>query len=158
MKKTALLLIAITLSMFFSCKEEVKSENHFNEEKEIVNEEQNLDGHTSINTLDWAGTYEGTLSCSNCDANLIEITISTDNTFIMNSTSINDGKKTKKSDEGLFQWDESGSAISFDVNGKTLNYKVAENQLILLDKEGNVRPESTTDNFSLMKKTISQNK
>lgn len=154
MKKITLLLIAITSSLFFSCKEEVNPENHFNEEKEIVNKEQNLDGHTSINSLDWAGTYEGTLSCADCDAHLIEITIGTDNTFTMNRTSINNGNKDKKSHEGLFQWDESGSNISFDVDGKTVNYKVAENRLILLDKDGNVRPENSTNNFSLMKKTV----
>ncbi|CAM4048229.1 copper resistance protein NlpE [Flavobacterium antarcticum] len=154
MKKVALFIIALSSSVFISCKEEAKTDGDFNEQKEIVNEEQNMDGHTSINSLDWQGTYEGTLPCDGCDGTFTELTISTDNKFILHSTKMNGDKKDKTSEEGLYQWDESGSNISMEIKGVTTMYKVGENKLILLNNEGNMMPETDKENYFLMKKEV----
>lgn len=154
MKKVTLFIITLSASLFLSCKEEAKSDGDFNEQKEIVNEEQNMDGHTSINSLDWQGTYEGTLPCDGCDGTFTELTISTDNKFVLNSTKMSGDKKEKTSEKGLYQWDESGSNISMEINGETILYKVGENKLILLDKNGNLIPETKTKQYFLLKKDI----
>lgn len=154
MKKAALFIIALSSSLFISCKDEPKVEGDFNEQKEIVNEEQGLDGHTSINSLDWQGTYEGMLPCDGCDGTLTELTISTDNKFVLNSTKVSGDKKDKTSAEGLYQWDESGSNISMEIDGVTTMFKVGENKLILLDKDGNMLPEDKTEQNFLVKKEI----
>lgn len=151
MKKIALLIISISLSFLTSCKNEAKTEDNFNEQKEIVNEEAGMDGNTSINSLDWEGTYQGTIACSDCDGIFTELTLNNDNTFVLHSTKIKGDKKDKNTLQGQYQWDESASNISFVKDGDTSMYKVAENKLILLDKDKNIIPNTQTDNNILVK-------
>ena len=151
MKKIALLIISISLSFLTSCKNEAKTEDNFNEQKEIVNEEAGMDGNTSINSLDWEGTYQGTIACSDCDVIFTELTLNNDNTFVLHSTKIKGDKKDKNTLQGQYQWDESASNISFVKDGDTSMYKVAENKLILLDKDKNIIPNTQTDNNILVK-------
>ena len=151
MKKIALLIISISLSFLTSCKNEAKTEDNFNEQKEIVNEEAGMDGNTSINSLDWEGTYQGTIACSDCDGIFTELTPNNDNTFVLHSTKIKGDKKDKNTLQGQYQWDESASNISFVKDGDTSMYKVAENKLILLDKDKNIIPNTQTDNNILVK-------
>lgn len=148
-------LSLLTTSLFLtSCKNENKTEDFFNDQKEVVNEEQKMDGHTSMNALDWQGTYEGTQPCSDCDGIFTEITINSDATFEMHSTRIMGDKKDKSTQKGTFQWDETGSAIALKVNEKTVNYKVGENKLILVDDLGRMMPETETSNYVLIKKVL----
>jgi uncharacterized lipoprotein NlpE involved in copper resistance len=154
MKNTALSLTIFTFLFFTSCKSETKNDDIFNDQKEIVNEEQGMDGHTSINAIDWEGIYEGTIPCADCDGIFTELTINNDNTFVMQSTKIIGDKKDKTSQQGLYQWDESGSKITLDINGSKTIYQVEENKLVLLDKDGNKMPESETKNYTLIKKEM----
>lgn len=154
MKKIALLITAISTTLLFACKSETKPDNHFNEQKEIVNEEQMMDGHTSINSLDWEGTYEGTLPCADCDGVFTELTINNDETFVLHQTKMIGDKKDKTSKEGLYQWDKSGSNITMEIDGKTTLYKVGENRLILLDANGNLLPQTRDQNTILQKKEV----
>jgi hypothetical protein len=63
-------------------------------------------------------------------------------------------KKDKSTQKGTFQWDETGSAIALKVNEKTVNYKVGENKLILVDDLGRMMPETETSNYVLIKKVL----
>ena len=154
MKKIALIITALSTILLFSCKSETKTDNTFNEQKEIVNEENMMDGHTSINALDWEGTYEGTLPCADCDGIFTELTLNNDETFVLHQTKMLGDKKDKTSKEGLYQWDETGSNISMEIDGKTTMFKVGENKLILLDVNGNLLPQTKTDNTFLQKKEM----
>lgn len=154
MKNSILILTAISTLFLFSCKTETKPENHFNEQKEIVNEEKMMDGHTSINSLDWQGSYEGTLPCSDCDGIFTELTLNNNETFVLHQTKIIGDKKDKSTKKGLYQWDETGSNISMEIEGKTRMYKVGENRLILLDENGNLLPQTKTKNTILQKKEM----
>ncbi len=151
MNKITLPLLGLILALY-SCKNESKPENHFNEQKEIVNEEQGMDGHTSINALDWEGTYEGTIPCEDCDGIFTELTLNNDESFVMNSTRIVGSEKEKSTKKGLYQWDESGSIISFDIDGVTHRFRVGENKLIMVDKNGKMAEQSATSNYILIKK------
>lgn len=152
MKNIAFSVFIVCVIIFSSCKDESKTDNTFNEQKEKVNEEQQMDGHTSINTLDWEGTYAGTIPCDDCDGIFTELTLNNDNTFIMHTTKMLNDKQTKSSQEGLYKWDESGSTVILGKTGFTSMYKVAENKLILLDKDASEFPESETKNYTLIKK------
>jgi uncharacterized lipoprotein NlpE involved in copper resistance len=152
MKKTVFSLIIFTFLFLPSCKNENKNEGFFNNQKEIVNEEQGMDGQTSINSLDWEGIYEGTIPCSDCDGIFTELTINNDDTFVMHSTKIKGDKKEKSIQQGLYQWDESGSKITLDLTERKALFKVEENRLILLYEGGNKMPESGTTNYALLKK------
>jgi hypothetical protein len=63
-----------------------------------------------------------------------------------------DHKETSKQN-GLYQWDEIESNITLDQKADHVMYKVAENRLILLDKQGNLRPLTKTANYILIQKT-----
>lgn len=157
MKKLLLKITLISCCVFLtSCKDETKTKETFNEQKEIVNKEAGMDGHTSINSLDWEGTYQGTIPCSDCDGIFTELTLNNDNTFILYSTKMRGDKKDKTSSEGLYQWDESGSNITLEKDGMATMYKVGENKLILLDKNGVMVPETKTQNNTLLKKPIKE--
>lgn len=153
MKTIAIILTAVSATLLFSCKSETKSDS-FNEQKEIVNKEKIMDGHTSINSLDWEGTYEGTLPCVDCDGVFTELTVNNDETFLLIETKIKGDKKDKTSKEGLYQWDETGSNISMKIDGRTTIYKVGENRLVLLDANGNLLPQTKTKNTILQKKGV----
>jgi hypothetical protein len=70
----------------------------------------------------------------------------------MHSTKIKGDKKEKSIQQGLYQWDESGSKITLDLTERKVLFKVEENKLILLDEGGNKMPESGTTNYTLLKK------
>jgi hypothetical protein len=149
--------LSLTIFMFLflsSCKSETKNTDIFNDQKEIVNEEQGMDGRTSINTIDWEGIYEGAIPCADCDEIFTELTINNDNTFLMQSMKIIADKKYKTLDKGFYQWDESGSKITLNFSESKTMYQVEENKLVLLDKDRNKIPESETKNYTLIKKEI----
>lgn len=154
MKNIALSLTIFMFLFLSSCKSETKNADIFNDQKEIVNEEQGMDGRTSINTIDWEGIYEGTIPCADCDEIFTELTINNDNTFLMQSTKIIGDKKYKTLDKGFYQWDESGSKITLNFSESKTMYQVEENKLVLLDQDGNKMPESETKNYTLIKKEM----
>ena len=156
MKNVALTLILFASVILTSCKDETKKADNFEENKEIVNEQSGMDGHTSINSLDWEGTYQGTLPCADCDGIFTELTINNDNTFVMHSTKMSGDKKDKTSKEGTYQWDETGSNISMEIDGAKINYKVGENKLILLNDKGQLMPETEKENYILIKKEMKE--
>lgn len=152
MKMHLIITIAVSALLTLSCKEESKADETFHEQKELVNEKSQMDGHTSINSLDWEGTYEGTLPCIDCDGIFTELTLNNDNTYILNATKMMDDTKSKTTSEGSYQWDESGSNIVLDNKGISIIYKVAQNNLMLLDEHGVAMPVSETANYTLIKK------
>ncbi len=79
------------------------------------------DGHTSENSLDWAGVYAG-------DDEILSLTAGQSYSF--------EEKKTADSvsrSEGTFTWDNDGREISLSGNGKI--YRVQENKIVPLDKD-----------------------
>jgi len=92
--------------------------------------------HNSENSLDWAGTYKGTIPCADCPGINTTINLHDDGTYAYNAEYLD--KKTTVQDTGKFMWHSNGSVVH--LVGKDLNtkYKVGENVLIQLDTEGNV--------------------
>jgi hypothetical protein len=54
---------------------------------------------------------------------------------------------------GNFVWDESGSKVLLKSESDTLQYKVGENQLWMLDSSGNM-VEGDLAEFYILKKTL----
>lgn len=88
-------------------------------------------------SLDWTGTYEGTVPCADCEGIETSITLNHDLTYIVKTKYL--GK-----DEGVFErrgtfaWNEAGGAIVLDdTSGGPNRYLVGENALFQLDREGN---------------------
>lgn len=90
--------------------------------------------HTSQNSLDWAGKYEATIPCADCEGIKTNITLKNDNSFSIVSEYIN--KNTKVEDSGKIMWHDQGSVVHLTGKETNMKLKVGENKLIGLDQEG----------------------
>lgn len=91
--------------------------------------------HTSQNSVDWAGIYDGTIPCADCEGIKTMIELKDDGTFIMETEYL--GKDGKFSDKGMFTWFNNGSSVMLKGEGAETRLKVGENQLFHLDQDGN---------------------
>lgn len=107
----------------------------------------------SRTSLDWPGVYKGTLPCADCNGIETIITLSKDNTYTRKL--VYNGKSDQPVfDKGSFNWDSMGSDIRIRAqDGSIQLYKVGENVLFHLDKDGN---RITGDNAGkyLLKKNL----
>ncbi|MHB1168648.1 MAG: copper resistance protein NlpE N-terminal domain-containing protein [Longimicrobiales bacterium] len=95
------------------------------------------DGHTSRNSLDWAGTYSGVLPCADCPGIETVLTLHEDGTFEQSMHYLERAVAPLTS-SGTFTWGEDGGRITLDVDGDGVEqYLVGENQLFRLDQNGN---------------------
>jgi len=92
--------------------------------------------HNSRLSLDWFGTYRGTLPCADCESIKTKLTLYRDNTYKRTIEYVGRNEKVF-TDEGSFRWSEAGDKISIDnMDGSRQNYFVGENMLIHLDRSG----------------------
>ncbi|MDR2228833.1 MAG: copper resistance protein NlpE [Flavobacteriaceae bacterium] len=158
MKKNVLLIAATAGLLLMSCsqKKELQPGNGVEETTaeaktdSISVEPITNDGHNSQNSLDWAGTYEGTLPCADCPGIKTTITLKDDNTYTMTEEYVD--KKTKAEDKGKFEWDKSGGKIALVSKDGKRQYIVGENQLIHLDMDGKEITGPNKDLYILKKK------
>lgn len=109
-------------------------------------------GDNSHVSLDWTGSYEGTLPCADCPGIITVLTLKEDNTFTMFNEYME--RNTKINDSGTFTWDSTGSVIHIAGKATNVKYKVGENVLIQLDLEGNAIEGPMKDAFNLKKHEV----
>lgn len=152
--KSLLYLVLIGLFVTMSCN---NNANKDSETTESTSEETNPvpdAAANSQNSLDWNGTYQGTIPCADCEGIATALTLNQDLTFTHRS------KYMGKSDSiyvstGSFKWNESGSDITLvESDGNTKQFKVGENQLFMLDQEGNRITGALADSYILKKEDI----
>lgn len=143
------LLIAVLAFSLVSCTNQSKKQN---DETTTVNE-TTIDAHTSQMALDWAGVYEGTMPCADCEGIETVIELKSDLTYVAKYTYLGklEGENVFKN-EGSFTWNDDGNSISLLAEGEPTQYKVGENQIILLDRDGKVNTGELTDFYVLKKK------
>ncbi|MCS6124069.1 copper resistance protein NlpE [Shewanella baltica] len=105
-------------------------------------------GDTSQNSLDWAGSYEGVLPCASCEGIQTLITLQSDNSFVQETVYLGKDEKILKL-MGKAAWDEKGQKITLEDGTQ---YLVGENQLIMLDTEGQRITGDLVANYVLKKK------
>ncbi|MCS6229743.1 copper resistance protein NlpE [Shewanella baltica] len=105
-------------------------------------------GDTSQNSLDWAGSYEGVLPCASCEGIQTLITLQSDNSFVQETVYLGKDEKILKL-MGKAAWDEKGQKITLEDGTQ---YLVGENQLIMLDTEGQRITGDLATNYVLKKK------
>lgn len=88
---------------------------------------------SSKTSLDWSGTYTGTLPCASCSGISTELTLEKNGNYQLRSDYLGeeDGKFTET---GTFQWNLAGNKIVLS-NGQ--RFLVGENQLFMLNSDGN---------------------
>jgi len=106
--------------------------------------------HNSENSLDWSGTYQGTLPCADCPGIRYVLTLKEDNTYQL-KTQYLERSDSVNTDSGTFEWDKSGSQITLANRGE--KFQVGENQLFHLDMEGNRITGNLAEHYILTKAT-----
>ena len=117
----------------------------------VDNESVLPDTHTSQTSLDWAGTYTGYLPCASCGDMETELTLTSDNDYILTQANL-DGQPEPKVTKGKFVWKENhivleGMPKEFDSN----LFKVEEGRVRMLDKNGNVVSGDAANEYLLGK-------
>lgn len=158
MKKNVLVIAAATGMLLASCsKKEKPAETTISEvtktevKTDSTSTESGIDdGHNAQNSLDWAGTYEGTVPCADCPGIKTTITLNDNGSFAITEEYLE--RKTKSEDKGKFEWDKSGSRITLNGKDTKRQYFVGENQLFQLDTEGKEITGTNKDLYILKKK------
>lgn len=112
------------------------------------------DGHNARNSLDYTGTYSGTLPCADCPGIKTDITLNPDNTFKMTTEYLERNNGEKSETTGEYSWNEEGSKITLHSGRRgehDRKYMVQENRLLQLDLKGNVITGDLADNYILNK-------
>lgn len=152
MKKAAL-IVAMAAIVFTGCKNTEKKEVPSDSTMETVDSTSTeINSHNSQNSLDWAGVYEGTTPCADCEGIKTVIALKEDKTYTLSMTYL--GKPESKNEykqEGSFTWDDTGSKIILKTDGQPIALKVGENQVWLLGGDGNVIEGDIAPMFILKK-------
>ena len=147
MKKFLVVTLMMGLSLT-SCKKDAT----MNEEEIVVDStavEIPVDIHNAMSSLDYQGTYLGSLPCADCEAIETKI-ILTDDSFIKEAVYKGKSKEVYK-ESGSIQWNKEGNTITLvGVNPSNL-YFVGENVLIHLDSDGNRVKGSLAPYYELKK-------
>jgi Uncharacterized lipoprotein NlpE involved in copper resistance len=109
--------------------------------------------HNSRNSLDYAGTYTGTLPCADCSGIDIELILKNDSDYTLKTTY--KGKEDKGQNQftkdGKYTWNTAGSIITLN-NDSSQQYQIGENMLIALDQNGQRMTGDLADMYILKKK------
>lgn len=131
-----------------SCKKEEKIDESLSTSAET----EVIDHHNSRNSLDWAGTYVGTLPCADCPGIQTTIFLFENGDFEIEENYLE--RSFMRQDKGTFEWNDAGDVITLrgieDSNPRL--FKVAENQIIQLDIEGKPITGNLAEAFILRKK------
>lgn len=95
------------------------------------------DGHSSRDALDWSGAYSGVTPCADCPGIRTTVTLHGDGRFERTRFYL-DRSAAPQTEAGQFAWNTSGSTITLqEPDGGGQQYKVGENVLMQLDRNGN---------------------
>ncbi len=138
--------IMLLLISFIACDTQSKKSQ---EQYDIVKS----DSHTSQNSLDWMGVYSGTMPCADCEGIKTEIKLNDNLTYSLTTQLLSKSDGILR-ETGKFEWNDDGSAISLQMaNDQTEfhQYKVVENALVKLDKNGEMIESELSNKYRLEK-------
>lgn len=90
--------------------------------------------HSSRNSLDWSGVYQGVLINDKEQEVQTEVRLNEDLTYELASRESRK-KSVVKTESGNFSWNADGSTVELKRRGRVERYKVTENKLIRLDEK-----------------------
>lgn len=94
--------------------------------------------HSSMNALDWAGSYEGILPCADCEGIKTVLTLH-DNLKYQLQTEYLGKEPLQYQENGHFVWSDDGSSIrllSEDGSATERQFQIGENRIWQLDLQG----------------------
>ncbi len=148
--KKAILILTVGAFAMFGCKSGEKHDMVFDGPADRTTAP--VDGHNSENSLDWAGVYEATSPCADCDGIKTTLELNQDQTFTLTQKyEGKEGDARNFNDSGKFTWDDTGSKITMNTENLRIIFKVGENHVSLVDMKGNVVSKKL-GNFYILKK------
>lgn len=151
MRRKYLSIVAVAVLSVFtlaSCKKEVKETT--DPIKEVVTTEEGM-ADNSKTSLDWAGTYKGTIPCADCPGIDETIEIKADGTFKL-VDHYQERKDGHFEEVGMYEWDNAGNKIVLTLkDGGKKHLAVHEGSVLVLDQEGNVITGNLAENYRLKK-------
>ncbi|WP_333808206.1 META domain-containing protein [Flavobacterium sp.] len=150
MKKSLLSLAIIALTLT-SCKNDSeKQEETISMDSTTVQ----IDHHNAKISLDYIGTYKGSLPCANCEA--IETTILLSEDSYVKETVYKGKSKEVFKETGTYTWNEAGNTITLLNSAVPNQYFVGENVLFHLDADGKRIEGDLASKYQLSKVEISE--
>lgn len=108
------------------------------------------DHHTAPSALDWQGTYSGVLPCASCSGIETELTLNSNQTFVLMETYLE--KENIFARKGQFIWQNNTIQLEDSANmGTKTMFKVEEGRLRKLDTQGNQIEGALAANYILTK-------
>ncbi|MBP6344892.1 copper resistance protein NlpE [Neisseriaceae bacterium CLB008] len=110
--------------------------------------------HNAQTSLDWAGTYEGTLPCADCEGIKTKLVLNDDGSYERTSEYLKEvkpGEETTFTDKGQFTWNQAGNIVILDEAADKTQYFVAENRLEMRDQEGEAITGALAEHYILQK-------
>ena len=141
-------LIALLAFTLMSCT------NQGNKNQDATtNDETVVDMHTSEISLNWAGVYEGTMPCADCEGIETTVELRDNNTFTATFNYLGEGDKAHTyTNEGTFTWDDSGQNVILVAEDDISQFKVGENNITMLGADGEVNTGELAEYYVLNKK------
>ncbi len=96
------------------------------------------------NTVKETGTYKATFPCADCPGIETTLTLNDDNTYVLSDRYLERDDVSPSDEKGTFTIDEN-KIISLSSQNFPNKFKVSDNELIALDKEGNEIKVENTD-------------
>ena len=87
--------------------------------------------HSSRNSLDWAGTYEGVLPCADCPGIRTRPTLNRDESYELSTLTL-DRDTAPRVVRGRFSWQPNGNAITLESQHGGQQFVVGEGRVALL--------------------------
>lgn len=119
---------------------------------ETVDESLVHDGHNARNSLDYKGTYKGTIPCADCEGIKTSVQLMDGDTFVMKTVYVGKGDGKEFEEKGTVNWDSAGQVIALNnAEGTVCKYFVGENTLTQLNMEGEKITGPLADKYVLRK-------
>ena len=109
------------------------------------------DMHTAETSLDYLGTYEGTLPAADCPGIQTTLTLAPDGSYALHLKYID--RDSEFDEKGAFTVKENLLTLTPSEGGQPQYYKVEENRLRRLDAEKQPVTGALADNYTLQKTT-----
>lgn len=152
MRKNSILALAILggALAFTSCEKKTETRET---QTTVVEQEAftGQDGHTTQNSVDWDGTYQGVIPCADCPGIEVTIVLNPDGTFQRQDVYQDKADGTLK-ETGTFTWDKSGRIVTLKGKDQISQFQVREGNMVMLDTDGNIITGPLADNYVLQKK------
>ncbi|MCW5637700.1 MAG: copper resistance protein NlpE N-terminal domain-containing protein [Rubrivivax sp.] len=98
--------------------------------------------HSSRDSLDWPGVYEGITPCADCPGIKMRLTLRHDGSYEL-STQYLERQAEPQTVRGRFSWSADDGSIKLDAAGQGRQFRVGEGRLLQLNADGSAPPWNT---------------